>query len=209
MDHGFLAYLTVTTILVVTPGATTAVVVRNTMAGGRRAGLGVALGAAIANASHAVAAGLGVTMAIGRWPAALEAVRLAGAAYLAWLGLQSLGRAAGLLAGGLPFLQADGTVHPIDRRASLREGLGVNLLNPAVITFYLVVVPAFIPRGAHGYFAVLAAVHVGLALLCHAAWATALHHLRAWLGPPRVRRTLEGLMGIALVALAWRVLATG
>ncbi|MDH4066212.1 MAG: LysE family transporter, partial [Acidobacteriota bacterium] len=86
----YLAYLVVTFVLVITPGSTTAVVIRNTIEGGRRAGLTAALGAAVANSTHATLAGLGLWVLLGRWPALVDAIRLAGAAYLAWLGLLSL-----------------------------------------------------------------------------------------------------------------------
>ena len=93
MSSLYLAFLAVTAVFVVTPGSTTAVVVRNTLAGGHRAGLSAALGAAAANSTHATLAGLGLWVLVGRWPALLDAIRVAGAAYLAWLGLQSLMRA--------------------------------------------------------------------------------------------------------------------
>ena len=89
----YLAYFAFTAVLVATPGATTAVVVRNTLAGGRRAGMAAALGAAIGNTTHAVAAGLGLAVLVARWPDALTAIRIAGGVYLGWLGLRSLARA--------------------------------------------------------------------------------------------------------------------
>jgi threonine/homoserine/homoserine lactone efflux protein len=206
MDPLLLSYVTVTTILVVTPGSTTAVVVRNALAGGHRAGLAAACGAALANTTHAVTAGLGLSMLLARSPGALDAVRLAGAGYLFWLGARSLGRAWRLADGGLAVARREG-VMTLDYRPSLREGLTVNLLNPVIVTFYVVVVPTFIPDNAWpGYFAMLAAVHVGLALTCHAAWATAFHHIREWLERPSRRRLVELATAAALIALAARVL---
>ena len=79
-------------MLVVTPGSTTAVVVRNTLEGGRRAGYLTALGAALANTIIAVACGLGLSVLLAVWPGSLDAIRIAGAIFLSWLGLSS-GRA--------------------------------------------------------------------------------------------------------------------
>ena len=62
IDSSYLAFLTFTFILVVTPGSTTAVVVRNTLEGGRRAGYATALGAAAANSTIAIACGLGLSV---------------------------------------------------------------------------------------------------------------------------------------------------
>ncbi len=204
---------------------------RNTLAGGRGAGLRAALGAATANSTHATLAGLGLWVAVGRWPVVLEAVRLAGAVYLGWLGLGSLRRA--WHAGAWPV--ADTTVSRVAvspgagspstvssrvaswlppalpgrgcaANAAFREGLAVNLLNPAIIGFYLAVVPTFVPAGAaRGYFAVLAATHVLLALACHTAWATAFHSLRSLFVHTRLRQLLDVFTGVALIWLALRI----
>jgi threonine/homoserine/homoserine lactone efflux protein len=56
------------------------------------------------------------------------------------------------------------------------------------------------------YYSGLAATHVGLALLCHAMWATALNAMRRWFVQPWRRRLLQALTGIALLALAIQIL---
>jgi threonine/homoserine/homoserine lactone efflux protein len=208
VDPLFLAYLTFTAVLVVTPGSTTAVVVRNALGGGRNAGLAAAMGAAVANSSHAALAGLGLAVVFSRWPMAMTALRISGGAYLAWLGCRSVYRVVRHPDGGLRMMQR-GASEPASAGAhagSFREGLTVNLLNPAIATFYLVVVPSFIPAGAtRSYFALLAFVHVGLAFLCHGAWALALDRIRHLLHAPVTRRALEAATGVALIALAIRV----
>lgn len=207
MDPLLVAYLSFTFVLVVTPGSTTAVVVRNTLMGGRAAGLAAAAGAALGNTSHAAAAGLGLAVVFSRWPAAMTGLRFAGAAYLAWLGAVSVYRVTRHADGGLA-LAADAPCAP--RRSlwtAIRQGLAINLLNPVIATFYLVVVPTFLYAGAPPwYYAVLAAIHVSMAFVCHGAWALGLHTVRRWLRAPRARRTLEGATGIALLSLAGRVL---
>lgn len=208
MDPLLFAYLTFTVMLVVTPGSTTAVVVRNTLRGGRTAGLAAAVGAAVGNTSHATAAGLGLAVVFARWPAALMLLRVSGAIYLAWLGLNSIYRVATQADGGLEMLgsDADRVVGSL-RGGSFRQGLAVNLLNPAIATFYLIVVPSFLPAGApQWYFALFAAMHIALAFTCHGVWAIALDSLRRLFRPPLARRVLEGATGIALLALAARVL---
>ncbi|MGE3889054.1 MAG: LysE family translocator, partial [Vicinamibacterales bacterium] len=175
--------------------------------GGHRAGLAAALGAALANSTHATLAGLGLWALVGRWPAALDAIRLGGAAYLAWLGLKSLARVwphrvtppAPARADGAP--GATGVHHP-----SFVEGLTLNLLNPAVISFYVAVVPTFVPAPPpRFYFAALAATHVSMALACHSAWATAFHVLRRIFARPVVRVGFELTTAAALLWLAARV----
>jgi threonine/homoserine/homoserine lactone efflux protein len=208
VDPLLLAYLSFTFVLVVTPGSTTAVIVRNTLMGGRSAGLAAAAGAAVGNTSHATAAGLGLAVVFARWPAALTAIRVGGAAYLAWLGVKSVYRVVTERDGGLQIAgrAADGRATPA-HAGSFRQGLTVNLLNPAIATFYLIVVPSFLPPSApRWYFTLLAAWHVGLAFTCHGVWAVALDSLRRLFRPALARRLLEGATGVALLGLAVRVL---
>ena len=209
MDPQLIAYVSFTAVLVLTPGSTTAVVVRNALIGGRKAGLTAAMGAAFANTSHATAAGLGLAVVFARWPWAMTTLSVAGAAYLAFLGIRSLHRVLKHPDGGLRMMDADSKADFAvdDRRGSFRQGLAVNLLNPAIATFYLVVLPSFLRADApRWYFAALAAIHIGMALACHGAWALALDHVRRFFRPPLARRILEGATGVALVALGIRVL---
>ena len=202
---GLVAYLTITFILAVTPGSTTAVVVRNTLAAGRAAGFAAAAGAALGNTSQATAAVLGLAVLLARWPAAMAIVRLVGAGYLTWLGAVSIWRAR-THTGGLAVLR-EGVEQPRDEHgASFRQGLTVNLLNPAVSTFYLVVVPSFVPPGApRWHYAALASMHVAIAFCCHGFWAMAFDSLRHLLRTPTRRMLLEGATGVAMIWLAIRV----
>ena len=206
MDPLFLGYLSLTAALVITPGATTAVVVRNTLASGWRGGIAAAGGAALANSTHATVAGLGLAVFVARIPALLVAIKIAGGLYLAWLGIASLKR---IVAGAA--LPISGAIisgkDTIAHHHALREGLTVNLLNPPIATFYLAVVPTFVPPGAsYGYYVQLAAIHVCMALTCHAIWALAMDRLRHLLTHPAARLALEGLTAVALLLLAARVL---
>ena len=206
MDPLLLGYLSLTAALVITPGATTAVVVRNTLASGWRGGIAAALGAAGGNATHATVAGLGLAVLVAQHPVVLTTVRVAGGLYLAWLGLASVKRIVTGIA--LPVSNAiiSGT-DTIAHHHALREGLTVNLLNPAIATFYLAVVPTFLPEGAsHSYYAELAAIHIAMAFICHGIWAFGMDRLRHVLAHPSARLALEGLTAIALLLLAGRVL---
>jgi threonine/homoserine/homoserine lactone efflux protein len=204
VDPSLSAYVVLTAILVGTPGASTAVVVRNVVSGGRAAGLAAACGIAVANTTWAAAAGLGVAAILARAPVAFAAIRIGGAAYLTFLGLRALGRAA--VGSGNPMtMGARGTAEP-HPRAALREGIATNLLNPPIVTFYLAVVPSFMPTPSAGRFALLAAIHVGLALLCHAAWAIGFDALGPLWTRPAARRGVDAVVGVALLALAVRML---
>ena len=178
---------------------------RNTLAGGRAAGFAAAAGAAVGNTSQATAAGLGLAVLFARFPVAIVVLRVLGAAYLAWLGATSLWRVA-LRRESM----RDAYVAPVsaEQRTSFSQGLTVNLLNPAISTFYLVVVPSFLPAGApRWYYALLAFIHIAIAFTCHGVWAVAFDRLRDFFRASALpRRALEAVTGLALIGLAVRVL---
>ena len=208
IDSSYFAFLSFTFILVVTPGSTTAVVVRNTLEGGRRAGYVTALGAAAANTIIAIACGIGLSVLLAMWPQSLDAIRVGGAMFLAWLGASSLWRAWRQPDGGIRLTLDPGAARARSRAfAYFGDGIAINLLSPVIISYYLSVVPSFVPAGASRlYYSGLAATHVSLAVLCHAMWATALDFMRKWFVQPWRRKMLQAATGVALIALAVRIL---
>ena len=198
--------MVVTIPLVLMPGASTAVVLRNSIAGGVRAGVETAVGVNAGSVFYGVLSAFGVALALQQWPNAWMVLRAAGVVYLSWLGIKSLVRAfrppARTVAAGI-----DGATAPRDGRdlvRNLREGFLTNALNPAIATFYFVIVPQFVPRDAPIVRTVLTltAVHVALAVSWHIVWASAGGTLARTLGASRPRRILEAITGIALLALA-------
>ena len=194
-------FVAVAVPLVLTPGASTAIVLRNSLSGGVRAGLVTAVGINAGSFCYGLLTAFGFAVALQRWPSAWTLLRAGGAIYLAWLGAQSLRRAATPQAFAGP-----GPERPIARPAwaNLYEGFATNALNPAIAAFYLVLLPQFIPRGAP--FArsalLLTAIHVALAGSWHVVWAAAGATLARTLGGGRPRQVLEALTGIALLGLA-------
>jgi len=190
------AYVIAAFALVVTPGVTTAVVIRRALAGGLRSGVATALGAAAGNCTHAILAGFGVTMVARQWPLAMKVLTIAGGAYLCWLGFKSIRR-------GIRGDRSVVTGTPRhDARSSAGEGLTVTLLNPSAIAFYLTVLPSYLPPGGGGRaFAELAAIHITLALTCHTLWAAGFSRIGALIGGPHTVRRLDVFAGAALVAL--------
>ena len=156
-------------------------VVRNTLEGGRRAGYATALGAALPIPPLPSPAGWVCRCC---WPLARlgrrHSHRRRGVSRVAGRG--SLWRAWRRPDGGIP-LSIDPGARPARSHAAayVGDGLAINLLSPVIISFYLSVVPSFIPAGASRlYYSGLAASHVSLAFLCHAMWATALDAMRRW-----------------------------
>ena len=199
------SFLAVTLPLVLTPGASTAVVLRNSISGGTRAGVETAAGVNTGSIAYGVLSAFGLAVALQRWPAIWLVLRYAGAGYLTWLALRSL--AAAVSPPPRPVLAG---VAPVRRAAlsNVSEGFFTNFLNPAIATFYLVVVPQFVPTGAPVARSVLLlmTVHVTTALTWHLVWAAAGATLARTLSAGPARRTLDGATGVALLFLAGRVL---
>ena len=198
------AYLAVTVPLVLAPGASTAVVLRNSIAGGTRAGLQTAVGINAGSFCYGLLSAFGVALALQHLPGVWVALRAGGTLYLAWLGVRSLQGAARRRR---PRPAPSDPRPPEGRRGvarNLREGFLTNALNPAIATFYFAVVPQFVPRGARivPSVLILTAVHVALAASWHVAWAAAGGSLARTLSGGRPRQALDGLAGAALLAMA-------
>ncbi len=208
--ESLLAFLLAVGLLTVAPGLDTLVVLRNSLRGGWRDGALTSFGICCGLFGHASLSALGVSLLLLGSPALFAALKLAGAAYLCWLGLHSLaaaiaGRATGL-GGGVDARAGAQAAAPAALR-SLREGLLSNLLNPKTATFYLALLPQFIdPAGsALGQSLLLAAIHFALSLLWLCGLALAAGRARRLLAAPRFARAADGLLGATLIGLGLRL----
>jgi threonine/homoserine/homoserine lactone efflux protein len=195
-----LAFLGIAALVIVTPGQDTALTIRNTLVGGRRAGLATALGVASGQAVWTVAASAGVAALIVASEPAFVALKLAGACYLVLLGVQTL---RGAVRERAP--EQERTL----QGGALRQGLLSNLANPKMAIFFTSLLPQFAPADGPAFPVLLALGLLFCAMtfgwLC--AYASAVSRARNLLARPRVRRTLDAVMGTALVALGARLAA--
>ena len=193
---GLLAFVGVALVVIVTPGPDTALTIRNTLAGGRAAGVRTALGVVCGQASWAVAASLGVAALLVASEPVFVALKLAGAAYLVVLGVQSL--IAAVRARELPSHAA--------RRAhggELRQGLFSNLANPKMAVFFTSLLPQFADSllGLLG----LGLVFCTLTGLWLVAYATAIARAGDVLRRGAARRAIDAVAGTALIAVGIRL----
>jgi threonine/homoserine/homoserine lactone efflux protein len=200
-----LAFIGVSLLVIVTPGQDTALTVRNTLIGGRRAGLFTALGVASGLAFWAVTASAGVTALLVASEPAFLALKLGGAAYLVWLGIQSLRAAARGSS-----LHADADV--ADRRPPgrfLRQGLISDLGNPKIAVFFTSLLPQFTPHGGGTFLPLLGLglLFCALTLVWLTLYSIAVARARDLLSRTRVRRAFDAVMGATLVALGVRLAA--
>jgi threonine/homoserine/homoserine lactone efflux protein len=206
MDSSFLTFLGVSIIVIVAPGPDTALTIRNTLRGGRPGGMGTALGVSIGQLIWAVATSVGLVAVLLASEPVFRAVRLAGAGYLIWLGLQSL-RAA-FRADRPP--QAGSTAGAqLSSRAAVVQGIVNNLGNPKMAVFFASVLPQFTPpgEGMLSALALLGLVFSTLTFVWLAAYATALSTAGRWLLASPVRRAIEAASGAVLIGLGVKVAA--
>ena len=200
MSGSLWTYLIAISMLTITPGVDTVLVIRNTTRGGWRDGALSSLGICSGLFVHAMVSAVGISVILLQSAWAFRALRLAGAAYLVWLGVVSLRsaarkRAVGELPGHQP-AQVD-----FDPRRSLREGLLSNVLNPKAVVFYMAFLPQFIdPAGsAVSQSLFLAGLHFLIAMVWQCLLASVVDQARRCMQSSRVRRTLDGVTGSVMV----------
>jgi RhtB (resistance to homoserine/threonine) family protein len=204
VDGSTLAFAGIAALLVITPGADMALVAKNGLAHGRRAALATALGVNLGGLIWTLAASFGVAAFIYRSQAAFDALRIAGAFYLFYLGLQAIWRSFKRGDSQLPALSRAGDARSI---TAFRQGLVSNLLNPKVAVFFTSLLPQFIAPG-QSVFArslELGAILLGMAVVWLSFYACLVARAGAVLRRPRIRRWLERLTGSVLVAFGLRL----
>ncbi len=187
--------------LALTPGPDMLFCLSRSIGQGRRAGFASLFGILAGCYVWAIATALGLASMIALVPAAYHAIRLAGAAYLAWLAWQAFTQADGVK------VSAAGPVVPAARL--FRQGLTTNLLNPKVALFFLALLPQFVDpaRGsAFWQILVLASVQNFLGFLVNAAVILAAGRFAEFLGErPGVARFQRWFMGTVFGGLAVRL----
>jgi threonine/homoserine/homoserine lactone efflux protein len=192
-----LSFFGVSALVIVTPGQDTALTIRNTLRAGRRGGVFTALGVATGQCGWALATSAGLAALLVASEPVFHAIRWFGAAYLIFLGLQSLARA------------VRGTEAPHDRarrsRSSYRQGLVSNLGNPKMAVFFSSLLPQF----AHTFAGLLALglVFAAMTLSWLSAYAFAVAKAGDVLRRPAIRRAVDAVVGAVLVAFGVRLAA--
>jgi threonine/homoserine/homoserine lactone efflux protein len=187
------AFLLASFLLAMVPGVGTAMLVRQSVRGGRRAAFATVAGLQTGVAVWAAAAGLGLSVLLVASEVAYQAMRVAGVIVLLWFGIRALfGRHR----------------EPGERRGGgYRAGLAVNLANPKLAVFAISFLPQFVPPGAgHGALLALAALWVVVDTVWYLLIATLLTRFVAVL---RKSSLVERLSGVVLVGLGVRLAVDG
>ncbi len=200
------AFFGISALVIVTPGQDTVLTIRNTLLGGRTGGTFTAVGVALGQATWTLAASAGVTALLLASEPAFAAVRIFGAAFLVYLGVQAFAAA---VRGGDARTIVTARETALTSRTALRQGLVSNLGNAKMAVFFTSLLPQFVPAGPTAFLTMLA---LGLVFCCMTlGWLSvyALVVARAGhvLDRPVVRRVLEGVVGMALVLFGVRLAA--
>ncbi|CAM3782418.1 LysE family translocator [Tsukamurella ocularis] len=191
------AWVGLSALTVATPGADTLLVVRSTMARGPRAGLACVAGIALGCLLWAIAGAAGLTALVAASPQAYDLIRIAGAAYLLWLGGRALWRSFRTSAA-----QA-GIDRPDRPAATLRMGLTSNLFNPKIGVSFISVMPQFLPSGPSRtmWVIVLVLIHLAATLIWLPTVVVLAAHARRAVRTTRLHVWLDRTASTVLVAL--------
>ncbi|RNF86628.1 LysE family translocator [Streptomyces botrytidirepellens] len=206
-----LAFAGVAALINVTPGLDTLLVLRTSVSHGRNAGLAASLGILTGCLVWGFATAVGLTALLTASRVAYDTLRVAGAAYLVWLGASALWRSR---RAAEPETEDPGPVGgsaPRGRWAAFRAGVGTNLLNPKAGVFYMSLIPQFTPDGASVFTATLVFTAIDIVELALWYWVVsgAASALSERIRRPAFRRRMEQVSGVAFFGFAANLLAEG
>lgn len=204
MGVHLLVFIGVSALVILLPGPDTAVVTKNILVYGRRAGLEASAGVCTGLSVWTLTAALGVASLLRASAVAFTVLKLVGAAYLVWLGVQAFLAARRAAAG--PTVDATPRAE-IGATHGYRQGLFSNLANPKIAVFFTSLLPQFVDPGRPVLlpFLVLGGVFVVMTLTWLCAYSLAAARATQALQRPRVKASLDRITGTALVALGIRL----
>lgn len=202
-----LAFTVTAWLLIVVPGPSVLFAVSRAIALGRVAGVATVAGNTAGAFAQTVAVAFGIGPLVERSVLLFTLLKLAGAGYLMFLGVQAVRHRASL---------GEALSATVERKTTARivlDGFTVGATNPKVVVFFAAVLPQFTdPRTGHVPVQIVAlgAVFAGIALLSDCTWALAAGTARAWFS--RSRRRLEmigGVSGLVMIGIGLRLALTG
>ena len=193
-------FIAIVVMVVLIPGVDQLMVLRNTLARGRVAGIATALGIGVASSVQAVLVSFGIGFVIVAVQPLFETIRWLGVAYLLWLGLGALRSA---VRGAYAHGEGEKAHGPL---LGFRDGVACNITNPKILVFYLALLPQFVGAAAPVTHWILFAMTVPvLGTLWLIGMALAVNQARDVLLRRTVRRAIDGASGLLLIAFGLRL----
>ncbi|RUR28171.1 LysE family translocator [Vreelandella nanhaiensis] len=205
VDSQFVAFLIAITLLSITPGVDTLLVIRNTARGGISDGVITSIAICCGLFVHATISALGISLILLQSAWAFHLLKLAGAGYLVWLGITSL--LAARRGQPLPVKSMTGVANAVPLWQPVKEGLLSNVLNPKTIVFYMAFLPQFIAPDDPALLKSLwlAGVHFVIANIWQIGVVLMIGSAGKWLASLRFAQVLNAATGAVLVALGLRL----
>jgi threonine/homoserine/homoserine lactone efflux protein len=202
-----LAFTITALVLIAIPGPSVLFTVSRAISLGRVAGVATVAGNTVGAFTQVLAVAFGLGPLVERSVALFTVLKLAGAAYLVYLGVQAIRHRRSL---------AEALGAEVERKTAARlvlDGFTVGVTNPKVIVFFAAMLPQFVDRQAGDVpvqIIILGAIFAGIALISDSTWALAAGTARAWLsGSPRRLALLGGAGGLAMIGIGTRLAFTG
>lgn len=198
MPDSLLTFTIAITLLTMTPGVDTMMILRNTLRGGAKDGLISSLGICSGLFVHAFLSAVGISAILLYSTTAFTILKIVGALYLIWLGLVNLNA----------FLNSSKqkTIKSVKKTfsfwRSIREGFMSNVLNPKTIVFYMAFLPQFISpqHSALIQSMTLASIHFGIATIWQGFLIYTICSANVFITIPLVRKTLDFISGTIMIA---------
>jgi threonine/homoserine/homoserine lactone efflux protein len=206
----FLVFVGVSAIVIVLPGPDTVVVTKNLLLHGRRTALASSVGVGAGLSMWTLAAAVGIASLLKASAVAFTVLKLGGAAYLIWIGVQAF-RAAGHPIEGAPGaagVSASGQT-TAGRLAGFRQGMLSDLANPKIGIFFTSLLPQFVDTGRPVLLPslILGAVFVAMTVAWLALYCVLAARLIDTITRPSVRAVMDRITGTVLIALGLRLAA--
>jgi threonine/homoserine/homoserine lactone efflux protein len=194
-------------VLIVIPGPGVLFVVGRALAHGRRTAVATACGHAVGNYVVAACVAVGLGSLLQRSASVFEVVKLAGALYLVWLGVQAVRHRKSLAEAFAA------TGEPRQGWRALRDGVVVGVTNPKSYILFGAVLPQFVNRAAGnvpGQMLLLSVFSVVIGAVSDCGWGLAASGVRSWFASsPRRFELVGGAGGLAMIGLGVAVAVTG
>jgi threonine/homoserine/homoserine lactone efflux protein len=205
-DH-LLAFALISFLLIIVPGPNVLFIISRSLMLGRTAGVGTALGGQIGVYVQVAAFAFGIGAVVERSVAVFTVLKLAGAVYLVYLGIQAVRHRNDL--GAAMSARAE----PKSIRRIAADGFLVGLTNPKAIVFFIAVLPQFVDQSA-GHVPVqmllLGAIFLVIAVFCDSTWALVAGTARTWLASsPRRLALVGGTGGLVMIGIGTSLALTG
>lgn len=202
-----LAFALLSFALIIVPGPNVLFVISRSLMLGRAAGVGTAIGGQIGVYLQVTAVAFGIGALVERSVAVFTAIKLAGAVYLVYLGVQAIRHRRSL---------REALDTPLEHKGMARilwDGILVGASNPKSIVFFAAVLPQFVNRSAGRVpvqMLLLGAIFIAIAVLCDSSWAVVAGTARGWLTrSPRRLELIGGSGGLVMIGIGISLALTG